>query len=122
DDDWLVVNNMIQLLEPIFIATEILLTSTYPMISDVRLTIIGLLWHLDSFIQTYDANLDEYMIADSINYKLKEYWEHINDSTTIGALLDPRSKTKTFKDIDQCDKAVILLHNQVELNKNNADT
>ncbi|CAG8711672.1 20757_t:CDS:2, partial [Gigaspora rosea] len=82
-DDWLVVNNMIQLLEPIFIATEILSTSTYPTISNVRLTIIGLLRHLDLFIQTH-ANLNECMVAELINFKLQEYWEYINDSTTIG--------------------------------------
>ncbi|CAG8826858.1 21711_t:CDS:2, partial [Cetraspora pellucida] len=58
DDDWLVVNNMIKLLKPIFIATKILSTSTYSTISDC-------------------------MIAESINFKLQEYWKYINDSTTI---------------------------------------
>ncbi|CAG8813136.1 3052_t:CDS:1, partial [Racocetra fulgida] len=101
DDDWLVVNSLIQLLEPFFIATEILSTSTYPTISDVRLTIIGLLRHLESFLETYpDTNLDECMVANSINFKLQEYWEYVDEPTTIGALLDPQSKTKTFKDIN----------------------
>ncbi|CAG8483715.1 5868_t:CDS:2 [Cetraspora pellucida] len=40
--------------------TEILSTSTYSTISDVRLTIISLLRHLESFLKTYtDTNLDE---------------------------------------------------------------
>ncbi|CAG8768330.1 11252_t:CDS:2, partial [Cetraspora pellucida] len=108
DDDWTVVNNMIQLLEPIFIATEILSTSVYSTISDVRLTITGLLRHLDLFIQQH-TNLDECMVAESINFKLQEYWEHINESTTIVTLLDPQSKTRIFKDISQHDKAVALL-------------
>ncbi|CAG8572552.1 3359_t:CDS:2, partial [Dentiscutata heterogama] len=91
DDDWLVVNSLIQLLEPFFIATEILSTSTYPTI-----------------------------IANSINFKLQEYWECVDKSTTIEALLDPQSKTKTFKDINKRDRAIALLHNRMKLYKNDA--
>ncbi|CAG8717071.1 12087_t:CDS:2, partial [Racocetra persica] len=90
DDDWLVVNSLIQLLEPFFIVTEILSTSTYPTISD----------------------------QNSINFKLQEYWEYVNEPTTIGTLLDPRSKTKTFKDINKRDRAIALLHNKMKLYKN----
>ncbi len=48
-------------------------------------------------------------MADLINFKLKEYQKYIEDSITIGTLLDLRSKTKTFIDINQCDKAVMSL-------------
>ncbi|CAG8808497.1 17419_t:CDS:2, partial [Gigaspora margarita] len=78
--NWLVVNNMIQLLKPIFIVTKILSTSTYPTIN-------------------------ECMVAESINFKLEEYWEYINNSTTIGILLDLQSKTKTFRDTNQYENA-----------------
>jgi len=71
-EDWPKIDIMIQLLEPFFNATEILSSSTYPTISDVRLTIIGLLRHLDSFIQ-YNKDLNEYMIANFINFKLQKY-------------------------------------------------
>ncbi len=103
---------MIQLLEPFFDATEILSSSTYPTISDMRLTIIGLLQHLDSFIQC-NKDLNEHMIADSINFKLQEYWNYMEISTTISTLLDSRSKTKTFMDIKKCDEAIMLLQNQM---------
>jgi len=43
EEDWLKINNIINLLESIFITTEVLSSSTYPIISDIRLTIIGLL-------------------------------------------------------------------------------
>jgi len=108
---------MIQLLEPIFIATEVLSSSTYPTISDVRLTIIGLLRHLESFIQDH-VDLEECMIANSINFKLKEYWNHIEDSKTISTLLDPCSKTKTFVDINQCDKSILTLQKLMTFYKN----
>ncbi|CAG8546943.1 5667_t:CDS:2 [Cetraspora pellucida] len=69
--------------------TEILSTSMYLTISDVRLTIIGLLRHLESFFETYsDTNLDECIIANSINFKLQEYWEYVDEPTTISVLLD----------------------------------
>ncbi|CAG8620034.1 7666_t:CDS:2 [Paraglomus brasilianum] len=49
------------------------------------------------------------VVVDAINNKLEEYWAYVNDSTKIGALLDPRSKTKTFLDSNQRDEAISLL-------------
>ncbi|CAG8592189.1 20280_t:CDS:1, partial [Racocetra persica] len=90
---------------------------------DVRLTIIDLLRHLEFFLETHpDTSLSECMVANSINFKLQEYWECVDESTTIGALLDPRSKTKTFKDINKRDRAIALLHNRMELYKNDAQS
>ncbi|CAG8527879.1 3130_t:CDS:2 [Racocetra persica] len=91
DNDWLVINSLIQLLELFFIATEILSTSMYSIINDIRLTII---------------------VANLINFKLQEYWEYVDEPTTIGALLDPRSKAKTFKDMNKRDRAIALLQNK----------
>ncbi|CAG8666969.1 10795_t:CDS:2, partial [Racocetra fulgida] len=114
-----IINSLIQLLEPFFIATEILSTSTYPTISDVRLTIIGLLRHIESFLETHlDTNLDECLVANSINFKLQEYWEYVDEPTTIGALLDPRSKAKTFKDMNKHNRAIALMRNKIDLYKN----
>ena len=118
EEDWLKINNIINLLESIFITTEVLSSSTYPIISDIRLTIIGLLWYLESFIEDPN-NLEEYMMVDSINFKFKEYWKYVEDSTIIGTLLDLWSKTKTFIDINQCDKAVMSLQNLIAHYKNN---
>ncbi len=72
EEDWLKINNIINLLESIFITTEVLSSSTYPTISDVRLTIIGLFRHLEFFIKDFN-NLEECMMVDSINFKFKEY-------------------------------------------------
>ncbi|CAJ0826172.1 8886_t:CDS:2 [Entrophospora sp. SA101] len=67
DNEWQNIENIIQLLEPIFLATEILSSSTYPTISDVQLIFIGLLRHLESFIQNQN-NLEDCVMANSINY------------------------------------------------------
>ena len=118
DNEWQNIENIIQLLEPIFIATEILSSSTYPTISDVRLIFIGLLRHLESFIQNQN-NLEDCVMANSISFKLKEYWKNVEESTTIATLLDPRSKTKTFQDYDKRDEAISSLRNLMPLYKIN---
>ena len=43
EEDWLKISNIINLFKPIFIATEVLSSSIYSIISDVKLTIIDLL-------------------------------------------------------------------------------
>ncbi|CAJ0765953.1 18914_t:CDS:2, partial [Entrophospora sp. SA101] len=63
-NEWQNIENIIQLLEPIFISTEILLSSTYPTIKNCAM-------------------------ANSISFKLKEYWKNVEESTTIATLLDP---------------------------------
>ncbi|CAG8802062.1 28758_t:CDS:2, partial [Dentiscutata erythropus] len=106
-DDWDRLKIMIDILRPIFDATEILSTSTYPTISDVRLTIFGL-------IQESYPDDENYLFVESINSKLREYWDYIEESTTISTLLDPRSKTKTFKTTEQHEKAMNMLQNQIK--------
>ncbi|CAG8837193.1 38471_t:CDS:1, partial [Gigaspora margarita] len=36
------------------------------------------------------------MVADSIRYKLNEYWSLLDEKITIAAILDPSPKLKTF--------------------------
>ncbi|CAG8590638.1 34148_t:CDS:2 [Racocetra persica] len=103
---------MINILRPIFDATEILSTSTYPTISDVRLTIFGLIRHLSPFLESTSS--EDRLFVESINSKLKEYWNYIEESTTISTLLDPRSKTKTFTTTEQREKAINILQNQMK--------
>ncbi|CAG8503079.1 11602_t:CDS:2 [Scutellospora calospora] len=106
DDNWNRLKVMIDILHRFFDATEILSTSTYPTISDVRLTIFGLIRHLDFFLEdSLDDN--DYLFIESINSKLNEYWNYIEESTTISTLLDPRSKTKTFTTTKQHDFPVL---------------
>ncbi|CAG8561239.1 4091_t:CDS:1 [Scutellospora calospora] len=99
---------MIDILYLFFNAMEILFTSTYPTISDVRLTIFGLIHHLNFFLEDSLSDND-YLFIESINSKQNKYWNYIKESTTISTLLDPRSKTKTFITTEQCKKAINML-------------
>ncbi|CAG8563867.1 6978_t:CDS:2 [Cetraspora pellucida] len=115
DDDWDKLKVMIDILCPIFDATEILSSSIYPTISDVRLTIFGLIRHLDLFLEDSCSN-DISLLIENINLKLKEY---IEESTTISTLLDPRLKTKTFISTEQYKKTINILQNQMKNYNNN---
>ncbi|CAG8732073.1 8455_t:CDS:1, partial [Acaulospora morrowiae] len=79
-----------------FEATEYLSSSSYPTISDIRLVIGGLIRHFEKFINE-GTHLDEdCMFADSIRFKLNEYWLLFDKTVTIATILDSSSKLKTF--------------------------
>ena len=58
---------------------------------------------------------DQYMLANSINHKIEEYWTIIDDATTIASLLDPRNKNSIFEVGEQTTKAIDVLKEQFSL-------
>ena len=52
---------------------------------------------------------DQYMLADSINQKLEEYWRILDDATTIATILDPRNKIALFEPGEPITKAIDAL-------------
>ncbi|CAG8684620.1 24787_t:CDS:1 [Dentiscutata erythropus] len=89
DSEWERINTMIDLLHPVLEATEYLSSISYPTISDVCLTIGGLIRHFDQFIDRSQLEEEEeYLVADSIRYKLNEYWSLLDEKITIAAILD----------------------------------
>lgn len=55
---------------------------------------------------------NQYMLADSINQKIEEYWLILDDATTIAMILDPRNKTSLFKLGEPTTKAINTLREQ----------
>ncbi|CAG8687021.1 5504_t:CDS:1, partial [Ambispora gerdemannii] len=90
DTEWNDIDSIIELLEPMFKATKILSSSTYPTISDIRLTFKGLLQHIENYMNNHTEK--ECMMAESIRKKLADYWNLFDDPTTISTILDSRSK------------------------------
>src|SRR5207248_4670219 len=43
-----------------------------------------------------EFNNTQYVVADSILHKLKEYWKIIDNTTIVATVLDPRTKCSTF--------------------------
>ena len=82
-------------MEPLEKTTIILSGSSYPTIADVRYFFNEIKAHLKHCTQK--DGFGQYMLADSINYKIEEYWTIIDDATTIASLLDPRNKSSVFE-------------------------
>lgn len=82
------------ILEPMYEATKLLSSSSYPTMGDVRLAFIGMFTTLDHYL---NVDLQQSMIASSISVKLDEYWSlFLNKSSSLSAILDSRTKTTTF--------------------------
>src|SRR6266498_4462585 len=113
NDEWEQVRSMIVLLEPIYKATKILSSSSYPTVSDIRLTFAGILQHIELYIN--DHSIEESMMADSIRKKFDDYWQILDTSTTILTILNPSSKLFTFSFRDQHDIVINQLHSKMIL-------
>jgi len=80
----LILQETIIVLEPLERATKNLSGSKYLTIADIRFYFNEIQDHLK-----YCMESDQYMLADSINQKIEEYWAILDDATTIATILDP---------------------------------
>ncbi|CAJ0826575.1 1831_t:CDS:2 [Entrophospora sp. SA101] len=77
---------------PMYKATKMLSSSSYPTVSDIWLTFIGIFQHIELYIENQNHSIEKCMMADSIRKKLEDYWTIItiiDKSTIISTLLDP---------------------------------
>ena len=82
------------LLKPIYEATRLLSSSSYPTIGDLRTTffvITALLTEAQG-----DTNQTRARVAQKINEKLSEYWDELQSYFYETVLLDPSTKFTTF--------------------------
>ena len=100
-------------MEPLEKTTIILSGSSYPTIADVRYFFNEIKAHLKHCIE--EDGFDQYVLADSINHKINEYWTIIDDTTTVAALLDLRNKNSVFEVGEQMTKAINALKEQLSL-------
>lgn len=91
-------------LEPLERATKNLSGSKYPTIADVRFYFNEIRDHLK-----YCMESDQYLLADSINQKIEEYWTILDDATMIATILDPRNKITLFELGESTTKAINTL-------------
>ena len=94
-------------MEPFERATKSLSGSKYPTIADVRFYFNEIRDHLK-----YCMEGDQYMLADSINQKIEEYWIILDDTTTIATILDPRNKITLFEPGEPTTNAIDALKTQ----------
>jgi len=113
NNEWENVQSMIILLDPMYKATKMLSSSSYPTISDICLTFIGIFRHIELYIEDQNHSTEECMMADSICQKLDDYWMIIDTSTIISTLLDPCSKLITFSTEEKRNQAINMLHSKM---------
>ncbi|CAH1764397.1 11443_t:CDS:2, partial [Entrophospora sp. SA101] len=83
--DWKHIGELYHILEPMYEATKLSSSSSYPTMGDVRLAFIGMFTTLDHYL---DAQLQQSMIASSISVKLDEYWRiFLDQSPSLSAIL-----------------------------------
>ncbi|CAJ0637187.1 14323_t:CDS:2, partial [Entrophospora sp. SA101] len=92
ENDWKQIDDLCIILKPLYIATKFL-SSSSPTLSDVRIIFTALIKELKKVI---DGNNEHYLIADSVNHKLKEYWSLMENNTRISSVIDPRNKLSGF--------------------------
>ncbi|CAJ0908153.1 422_t:CDS:2, partial [Entrophospora sp. SA101] len=81
ENDWKQIDDLCVILKPLYIATKFL-SSSSPTLSDVHITFTALIKELKKVI---DGNNEHYLIADSVNHKLKEYWSLMENNTRISS-------------------------------------
>ncbi|CAJ0745937.1 9985_t:CDS:2 [Entrophospora sp. SA101] len=94
---------------PMYKATKMLSSSSYPTVSDIWLTFIGIFRHIELYIENQNHSIEKCMMADSICKKLEDYWTIIDKSTIISTLLDPCSKLLTFSIEEKRNQAINML-------------
>ncbi|GES94614.1 hypothetical protein GLOIN_2v1484476 [Rhizophagus clarus] len=108
---WTKIKETVIILEPLERATKNLSGSLYPTIADVRFYFNEIRDHLKYCVEREDG-FGQYMLAASINEKLKEYWLIIDNNTTISSILDPRNKISLFEPGEPTTNAIAALHEQ----------
>ena len=98
------LQDTIIVLEPLERVTKNLSGSKYPTIADVRFYFNEIRDHLK-----YCMERDQYMLADSINQKIEEYWNILDNATIIATILDPRNKITLFEVGEPVTKAINTL-------------
>ncbi|CAI2195743.1 4094_t:CDS:1, partial [Funneliformis geosporum] len=94
-------------------ATKNLLVSMYPTIANVRFYFTEIQDHPKYCIENDDFN--QYMLANSINQKINEYWKILDDVTTVATILDSQNKTTLFESGELTTKTINTLRDQLSL-------
>ncbi|CAG8671618.1 6156_t:CDS:1 [Cetraspora pellucida] len=94
DQDWNNIKVVMLLLEPIYKATNLLFSSTYPTIGDVRTVFFVIVSHLTKAKNEINS-IKSYMSVKILE-KLNNYWNELQSSLLEVVLLDPSSKFSTF--------------------------
>ncbi|CAJ0824203.1 19840_t:CDS:2 [Entrophospora sp. SA101] len=120
ENDWLKINELIDVLSPFYSATLLLSSSNYSTIGEFHFTLWTLVKNLHKQIEVSNT---QYIVANSILYKLEQYFKLPDEAKMIASLLDPSTKSTTFT-TDEITRTVTaikrkLIHYNSNFNVNN---
>ncbi|CAJ0767702.1 2420_t:CDS:2, partial [Entrophospora sp. SA101] len=123
ENDWLKINELIDVLSPFYSATLLFSSSNYSTIGEFHFTLWTLVKNLHKQIKVSNA---QYIVANSILYKLEQYFKLPDEAKMIASLLDPYTKCSTFT-TDEITRTVTaikckLIHYNSSFNINNNNT
>ncbi|CAJ0759489.1 2904_t:CDS:2, partial [Entrophospora sp. SA101] len=84
---------LIDVLSPFYSATLLLSSSNYSTIGEFHFTLWTLVKNLHKQIEVGNT---QYIVANSILYKLEQYFKLPDEAKMIASLLDPSTKCSTF--------------------------
>jgi hypothetical protein len=96
ENDWIIIKDIILILEPLEKATKHLSASSYPTMGDVRFVFESIQMHLDEC--SGKDNFTQRDVAASILQKIGEYWNIMDRSSITSAILDPRTMLSVFSE------------------------
>ncbi|CAG8761506.1 3181_t:CDS:1 [Racocetra persica] len=101
------LQDLLILLEPMYHATTMLSSSTYPTQDDLRMIFYALIIHLNN---NKDPEINsQHAVASAMKVKFTTYWAHLNKSLTILGLLDPYNKLLIY-DVYEREQAINKLY------------
>jgi len=84
-------------MEPIYEATKLLSGSSYPTQGDLRIAFKIIMEIIESK-STANPPTIQSLIANAMKNKISNYWNYLDQNSTISAIIDPSHKLETFDD------------------------
>ncbi|CAJ0842934.1 14526_t:CDS:2 [Entrophospora sp. SA101] len=119
------ITELIDVLSPFYSATLLLSSSNYSTIGEFHFTLWTLVKNLHKQIEVSNT---QYIVANSILYKLEQYFELPDEAKMIASLLDPSTKCSTFttdettRTVTAIKRKLIHYNSSFNINNNNAST
>ena len=92
NEEWLIFNDLLDLLKPFALATKVISASSYPMIGEVKWLFWGIKNHLERFHDDYPLQSQ----VDEMKKVFDYYFDQVNQLLHIPAFFDSRYKKSAY--------------------------
>ncbi|CAG8780251.1 19600_t:CDS:1, partial [Cetraspora pellucida] len=88
DDNWKELDMIVELLEPIYHATNLLFLSSYLTLGDLHIVFSVIICTINE-VQNKNSTLQQ--ITQKMKTKLKKYWDELKETFYESVVLDPNN-------------------------------